>query len=76
MATREDRYRDNVPGRFYVDESCIFCNMCDDIAPNVFRASDDGDHNHVYQQPNNEDDLALAEEALESCPTNSIGNDG
>ena len=76
MAELTDRNHDNAPGAFYTDDTCIICGQCSEIAPNVFRESDDGGYNIVYQQPSTEDDCILAEEAMETCPTESIGDDG
>lgn len=28
MATKEDKYEDNVEGKYYVDTECIDCNLC------------------------------------------------
>ena len=76
MADRNLRSPENVPGRFYVDSSCIDCGLCPDTAPTVFRRFDEGGYTIVHHQPESEQELALAEEARESCPTESIGNDG
>ena len=56
MADKNDKYPDNVPGKFYVDRECIFCNVCADAAPKNFRISDAGTHDVVYKQPENEDE--------------------
>lgn len=70
------RWADNAPGPVYVDDSCIICSMCTDLAPSVFRMSDAEDHDVCYRQPRSEEDWAAAREAAESCPTESIGLDG
>ena len=33
MASKEDKYKDNVAGKFYVDTECIDCNLCVEICP-------------------------------------------
>ena len=76
MADRNLRSPENVPGRFYVDSSCIDCGLCPDTAPTAFRRFDEGGYTIVHHQPESEQELALAEEAREACPTESIGNDG
>lgn len=76
MADPALKYPDNVPGKYYVDETCIFCNLCESLAPNTFQASDDGTHDFVHQQPSTPDEEAAAEEAMASCPVSAIGNDG
>ena len=30
MADKKDKYPDNIPGKYYVDRECIFCNVCVD----------------------------------------------
>ena len=67
---------ENVPGRYYVDESCIDCDQCRSDAPQFFTRLDSVGYTTVHQQPVTPEEIALAEEALEGCPTNSIGNDG
>jgi len=76
MADHEDRNDKNVEGRFFNDYSCIDCGLCPEIAPNVFKRDDDEGYSFVFKQPNTPNDIALAREAVESCPTESIGEMG
>ena len=85
MADKHDKYDDNVEGTvkfgdkkysFYVDRECIFCDVCVQAAPNNFAPSDDGDHDYVYKQPENEQELDECLDALEECPVYAIGDDG
>ena len=32
MASKEDKYEDNVKGKFYVDTECIDYNLCRELA--------------------------------------------
>ena len=64
------------PGPYYNDLSCIDCGMCPEIAPLIFKRQEDAGYSYVYRQPVTPEEIALAEEAKESCPTESIGNDG
>lgn len=75
MATLSERLPQNAPGRFYVDSTCIDCDMCRTTAPEFFRRDDETGFSYVYRQPIAPDEVALAEEAR-ICPTDSIGNDG
>ena len=36
MASVDRRLADNVPGDYYVDETCIDCDTCRRIEPGVF----------------------------------------
>lgn len=76
MAEYEDRYPQNAPGRFYVDDQCIDCDMCRLNAPDFFTRDDDGAHSFVSRQPGTEKELALCLEAVEDCPVEAIGSDG
>lgn len=76
MATTTDRLPQNIVGRYYVDSSCIDCDLCRTTAPAFFRRDDEIGFSIVHRQPVTPEELALAEEAREGCPTESIGNDG
>lgn len=76
MANLSDRISDNVPGRYYTDTSCIDCDQCRVIAPELFARNEDEGLSYVSRQPVTDEELALAEEARETCATESIGNDG
>ncbi|MBX7221421.1 MAG: ferredoxin [Blastocatellia bacterium] len=76
MASLEDRYPDNVPGKFYTDFQCLDCDVCRDLAPTVFTRNDDGGYSYVYQQPTTPEELEQVREAMESCGVEAIGCDG
>jgi ferredoxin len=76
MADYKHRVPENVPGRYYVDDTCIDCDQCRSIAPHFFIRQDVGGYTYVHRQPVTEEEIALAEEAMLSCPTETIGNDG
>jgi glyoxylase-like metal-dependent hydrolase (beta-lactamase superfamily II)/ferredoxin len=71
VANPSKRLPENVPGDFYVDESCIDCDACRQIAPNVFR--DHGEQSSVYYQPRTEEEVLGALKSIVACPTSSIG---
>jgi len=60
-----------VAGDFYVDDTCIDCDACRQIAPAVFR--DHGDQSSVYRQPATDAEVLAALKAVVACPTASIG---
>ena len=76
MAERNERSVQNVPGSYYVDSTCIDCDMCRSTAPDFFRRDDEIGMSVVFRQPVGALAIALAEEAMQDCPSNSIGNDG
>jgi glyoxylase-like metal-dependent hydrolase (beta-lactamase superfamily II)/ferredoxin len=71
MANPSRRLAENVPGDFYVDDSCIDCDACRQIAPGVFR--DHGEQSSVFRQPAGDREVLGALKALVACPTSSIG---
>jgi ferredoxin len=76
MANPIHKNPENVPGRFYVDDTCIDCDLCRSNAPDFFRREDSGGYSIVYRQPVTAEEILAADEALNGCPSDSIGNDG
>lgn len=71
MAKIKERRPENIDGNFYVDRTCIDCDTCRWMAPEVFQEI--GEQSAVYHQPANEIENLKAMQALLSCPTASIG---
>lgn len=71
MALLSRRLAENVPGEFYVDNTCIDCDLCRQIAPHTFK--DVGEQSAVYDQPQTPEQEFDALKALVTCPTASIG---
>lgn len=69
-------HQDNVPGRFYIDTTCIDCGLCPSLAPHTFTESEDATHSYAHAQPSTDDEVAECEEAIAVCPTQSVRNDG
>ena len=42
MSDIANKYSENVPGKFYVDDQCIDYDLCRETAPANFTRSDDG----------------------------------
>ena len=76
MADKLQKNPGNVPGNWYVDSSCIDCDLCRGNAPGIFDRDADLGMSIVIRQPVSPGDVALATEAMEGCPSDSIGNDG
>ena len=74
-ADHNARVAENAPGPFYVDSTCIDCDVCRDAAPENFTRSFKHAYSYVSKQPD-ETERAACEEALEACPVEAIGNDG
>jgi glyoxylase-like metal-dependent hydrolase (beta-lactamase superfamily II)/ferredoxin len=71
MAHIDRRRIENIGGNFYVDNTCIDCDTCRWMVPEVFTQA--GEQSAVYRQPSNEREEERALAALLSCPTSSIG---
>jgi len=72
MARRDLAVAENVPGELYVDETCIECDTCRELAPDVFGSLESG-QSFVKRQPGDEPTWRRALHAVVSCPTASIG---
>ena len=46
MAELEDKYADNIAGRYFVDEQCIDCDLCRETAPQNFTRQTDKEKNN------------------------------
>lgn len=71
MAKLQQRRQENIAGNFYVDDTCIDCDTCRWMAPEIF--SEIAEQSAVYHQPSNSIEELHAFQALLSCPTASIG---
>ncbi|MEC9460611.1 MAG: ferredoxin, partial [SAR324 cluster bacterium] len=49
MADKEDKYEDNVDGKFYCDTQCIDCDLCREVAPDNYRRNENGGYSYVYK---------------------------
>ncbi len=72
MANRKRaRKQNNVESEYYVDDTCIDCGTCYWMAPDTFKR--EGYQSIAYSKIENEQQQMSAQNALLSCPTNSIG---
>ena len=71
MAHLNQRRSQNVSGNFYVDSTCIDCDTCRWMVPEVFHSA--GEQSAVYHQPASETEHLRSLQALLACPTASIG---
>lgn len=71
MAHLNLRRAENVSGDFYVDSTCIDCDTCRWMTPEVFSRANE--QSVVYHQPQNETERLRSLQALLACPTSSIG---
>jgi glyoxylase-like metal-dependent hydrolase (beta-lactamase superfamily II)/ferredoxin len=73
MARASDRIAENVGDDFFVDSSCIDCDLCRQLAPATFARTDRRAQSYVQAQPVDAAAEHRALMALVTCPTSSIG---
>ena len=76
MADITRRVPQNAPGKFYVDDTCIYCDLYVEIVPAIYAEHNDRGWAYVLRQPQTPEEIRLAMEAVDACPTESIGADG
>ncbi|SIN78642.1 ferredoxin [Singulisphaera sp. GP187] len=76
MADKSQMVPENVAGSFYVDVTCIDCDLCRETAPLNFVRHDAEGYSFVIRQPVDAAELAACLAAMEECPVEAIGNDG
>jgi ferredoxin len=75
MANARRRLAINAPGALFVDATCIDCDTCRQIAPEVFERSVRDARSFVAQQPRDAAAQLSAGKAVIACPTSSIGSE-
>jgi glyoxylase-like metal-dependent hydrolase (beta-lactamase superfamily II)/ferredoxin len=73
MANQDKRLDSNIAGNFYVDATCINCDTCRQLAPRSFEEI--GEFSAVTTQPDSEESVHQAYQALLACPVGSIGTE-
>jgi len=76
MADKSIKVPENVPGKWYVDDTCVPCQTCLTEAPQLLKYNDDETKVYFFRQPINQEEEESAERARDVCPTASIGDDG
>ena len=76
MADKTDKVQENVAGKYYVDSTCIDCDVCRSTAPDNFDRSEENGYSFVMKQPENDEEASLCAEAKDACPVEAIGDDG
>lgn len=76
MADKNSKWKQNIPGKFYVDDQCIACDACVMEAPLFFVMNDTDGHAYVKLQPKTQVEIEECLSAMEACPVEAIGNDG
>jgi ferredoxin len=80
MSERDERFSENIAGKYYITKSCIGCTLCSEIAPAHFMENIDEElavgNCYVYKQSETEAEALTCEEAMDVCPADAIRNNG
>lgn len=76
MAEISQKWKENIPGKIFVDQSCIACDACVLTAPKNFAMHEEDGHAYVIRQPQTPEEEAACKEALDGCPVEAIGDFG
>lgn len=76
MASAANKYPENVPGKYYVDDQCIDCDLCRETAPKNFARQEQGGYSYVCKQPASSEEDNRCHQAKMDCPVEAIGDDG
>lgn len=71
-----NRWPENVPGKFYVSNQCLDCDLCREVSPDNFARNEERGYSYVKKQPESPEELARCREALKGCCTETIFEDG
>jgi ferredoxin len=80
MAQTGDRFEKGVGqgpkgiGEYFVAEHCIDCDLCRQMAPQIFKRkfTGAGGMSYVERQPTSELELRQTTDALDACPVGAI----
>lgn len=59
-----------------MDDQCLDCALCREVAPKNFMRSDEGGYSYVSKQPDTPEELYLCMEVARECPVDAVGLDG
>jgi ferredoxin len=76
MANKYSKTPGNAPGAWYVDDTCVDCDLCRANAGGIFDRNAEIGMSIVIRQPLTPEEIHAAKSAMDACPTESIGNDG
>ena len=62
----------NVDGKWYITDACVFCNMCGDAPNNI---TNDGVSSWIFKQPDNASDENRCTISKQKCPVGAIRDD-
>ena len=76
MADKDSKVPGSTAGPWYVDETCIGCGVCVEVAARFFEIDRASGQSRVVRQPATAARAAPLCEARVQCPVDAIGDDG
>ena len=76
MANRDNKVAESVAGKYYVDQDCTACGLCEGSAPGNFKMTDEGTFAYAYKQPQGDAEESACKAATEDFPSEAIGTYG
>jgi ferredoxin len=76
MADVTNKFPENMPGRYYVDDQCIDRDQSRETASTSFTRDEMSGHSFVFHQPDTPEEEALCPAAMQNCPVEAIGDNG
>lgn len=61
MADKNDMVKQNAPGKYYIDNSCVPCNDCLEEAPMLLKYTEDESKVYFHRQPATPEEEIAAE---------------
>jgi ferredoxin len=75
MSAPRPKFRENVPGKYSINEHCIGCSLCRETAPENFCINYEEGYDYVCKQPATPEEEKRCLKAMQSCPADAIVND-
>jgi len=72
LPCRVEEINTEVSGKYFVNDACIGCTICSEIAPDNFRFNHEQGCAYVCKQPCTEKEERLCVEAMDVCPVSAI----
>ena len=73
MPDKSKKHEGNAEGAFYVDSSCVDCDLCRQNAPLNFKRNAEKGFSYVFKQPENDFEVEKSRLAMKDCPVEAIG---
>lgn len=66
----------SAPGKFFVDDCCLDCDLCREVAVGLFLRDDSSGTSYLVRQPVTAEEVELVKECVKCCCMAAIGDTG